>query len=181
VEHGMAVFMVTRGQWSMIDLVLYLVAAIEAPWVSIWTWAIADYEVEAIGGLLANGRITGARLIVDYSASHRNQNILADWQGRFGGESVRVCKNHAKLARVWNADWRFLARGSMNLNYNPRFEQADVTEGGPDYELVQSIEDEMPIVGLMPSFAEAANASGLGGAFDRGTLGMFAGLPAWKP
>ncbi len=181
VSLGMSVFAITRGQFSMIDVVQYLVRSIEDADISVWTWTIADYEIEAVGGLTANGRIRSARLIVDYSASQRNRVLLAEWRERFGAESVRVCRTHAKIARVWNDSWRFLARGSMNLNWNPRFEQVDVTEGGADFDLVERIEAEMPIVGAEPSAAEAARASRLGRAFEAGTLEMFAGMPPWKP
>lgn len=178
---GMSVFAITRGQFSMIDVVQYLVRSIEVAHISVWTWTIADYEVEAVGGLMANGQIRSARLIVDYSASQRNRVLLNEWRDRFGEETVRVCRTHAKIARVWNEGWRFLARGSMNLNWNPRFEQVDLTEGGDDYDLVEHIEEEMPVVGREPSAAEAANASSLGRAFEAGTLAMFSGLPSWKP
>jgi hypothetical protein len=34
----------------------------------------------------------------------------------------------------------------MNLNFNPRFEQFDITEGGEDFELVARIEDGLPVL-----------------------------------
>lgn len=181
VALGMSVFAITRGQFSMIDVVQYLVRSIEVADISVWTWTVADYEIEAVGGLMANGQIRSARLIVDYSASQRNRALLAEWRERFGGESVRVCRTHAKISRVWNESWHFLARGSMNLNWNPRFEQLDVTEGGDDFGLVERIEAEMPVLGPEPSAVEAANASGLGRTFEARTLAMFTGMPSWKP
>ena len=147
---------------------------------SVWTWAIADYEVEAMAGLMANKAIVGARLVVDRScgatqrADHRG---LARAVRRRGG---RVCKNHAKMARVWTAERRVLIRGSMNLNFNPRFEQADITEGGEDFDLVQRIEDELPVLRPMCSNAEAESASKLSLAFEASELAMFAGVKPWS-
>jgi hypothetical protein len=68
----------------------------------------------------------------------------------------------------------------MNLNFNPRFEQADITEGGSDFDLVEQIEDELPILPARSSNAEAMTASGLSRAYERSTLEMFGGLRTWQ-
>ena len=182
VTRGMALFALTRGQFSMIDMIQHVLACVGPAAVSVWTWAIADYEVEVFEALLVDERITGARLVVDYSASKRNTDLLTRWERRFGTGSVRVCKNHAKIARVWTADTRVLLRGSCNLNLNPRFEQIDVTEGGADFELVGEIEEAMKVLPLKQcSHADAQAASGLEDAFGEPVLAAFRGLPVWKP
>ena len=76
---------------------------------------------------MAPQEITSGRLVIDASADRRNGTIIEQWRARFGAEAVRICKNHAKLARDWNDRFRLLLRGSMNLNFNPRFEQLDIT------------------------------------------------------
>lgn len=100
---------------------------------------------------------------------------------RFGAESVKVVKNHAKIARLWNDSTKLLIRGSMNLNWNPRFEQLDVTEGGEDFELVARIEDELPTLPRKYSNADVETASGLSKAFERSQLDMFKSLKPWQP
>jgi hypothetical protein len=179
IEHGMHCFLVTRGQFSMLDMVKHVVSELGPSEVSIWTWAIADYEVEAMAGLMGMASITGARLIVDRSAEQRSSPTIQSWRDRFGVEAVRVCKNHAKIARVWNGERRVLLRGSMNLNFNPRFEQADITEGGADFDLVTQLEDELPVLPARCANAEADAASGLGRAYEQSTLSMFGGVKVW--
>ena len=174
-----SLFLLTRGQFSMLDMVLHVLNELGTCDVSIWTWAIADYEVEAMTGLIVDKRITGARLIVDRSAENRNADILQTWRKRFGVETVRVCKNHAKVARVWNGTHRVLLRGSMNLNFNPRFEQADITVNGPDFDMVSRVEDELPVLPPQCSNAEAEAATKLGQAFELGELIPFRGLKTW--
>jgi hypothetical protein len=44
--------------------------------------------------------ITSGRLVIDASADRRNGVIIEQWRQRFGGQAVRICKNHAKIARV---------------------------------------------------------------------------------
>ena len=180
ITPGMSLFLLTRGQFSMLDMVQHVVAELGRAEVSVWTWAIADYEVEAMAALMATEAIVGARLVVDRSAEQRSATTIAAWRDRFGVEAVCVCKNHAKVCRVWTPERHVLIRGSMNLNYNPRFEQADITEGGEDFDLVARIEDELPVLRPMCSNTEADTASGLGKAFESSTLALFSGVKPWS-
>jgi len=179
VESGLSLFAVTRGQFSMIDVINHLIAEVGPCHVSVWTWAIADYEVQAFTTLLERREILGTNLIVDTSAEKRNSDLIQQWRNRFGAETVKVCKNHSKIARVWTDDFRLLARGSMNLNFNPRFEQLDVTEGGADFDLVKEIEEELPVLRANASNSEVDKASKLSLAYESGTLDMFKGTKVW--
>lgn len=179
IDPGLRLFLVTRGQFSMLDMVQHVVNELGPSCVSVWTWAVADYEVQAMAALMARQDIVSARLVVDRSAEQRSAATVQAWRDRFGASAVHVCKNHAKLCRVWNADRRVLLRGSMNLNFNPRFEQADITEGGPEFDLVAKLEDELPVLQPLCSNAEAETASGLSKAFELSQLAMFHGLKVW--
>jgi hypothetical protein len=130
VEPGMSLFAITRGQFSMIDAVLHVLDAVGPARLSLWTWTIADYELDVFRALMGDGRVTDGRLVIDFSARKRNAGILADWRTAFGRNSIRTVVNHAKIATVEGNGLRVLLRGSMNLNFNPRFEQLDITEGG---------------------------------------------------
>jgi hypothetical protein len=176
---GMSVFAVTRGQWSMIDAIFHCLREVGPSHISVWTWTIADYELEAMGGLMARQEILSATLVIDQSADRRNAATIDQWRGRFGVESVRICKNHAKIARVWNGDLRLLLRGSMNLNFNPRFEQFDLTEGGEDFSLVEKIESELPVLPRKYSNAEVEAATKVSQAFEKQQLAMFAATKVW--
>lgn len=180
IETGMSLFAITRGQFSMLDCILHCLDRIGEASVSVWTWAIADYEVEAMCGLMARCEIDDGRLILDASANQRNPEIVDKWRDRFGDERVKVCRNHAKIARVWNEDFKLLLRGSMNLNYNPRFEQLDVSEGGPEFDLVGRIEDELPLLPRKYDNAQVESATGLNKAFEYSTLQMFRGVKPWS-
>lgn len=179
VEPGMALFAITRGQFSMLDAVQHVLSQVGRAEVSIWTWAIAEYEVEVFTAFLRDGRITGGTLVIDRSAEQRNAALIQEWRERFGADRVRVCTTHAKIARVWTGDRRVLLRGSMNLNFNPRFEQLDITEGGPDFDLVSEIEGELPVLRPMCEYAEAERASKTSKAFETSTLELFRGTKVW--
>lgn len=128
VVPGMSLFAMTRGQFSMIDAVLHCLDCVGPAEVSLWTWTVAEYEVQCMERLMMDKRITGATLIVDHGARNKNRPILEKWIDLFGPRSVRLVVNHAKIATVRTADLSLLLRGSMNLNFNPRFEQFDLTE-----------------------------------------------------
>lgn len=179
LEHGLAVFAITRGQFSMVDAVLHVLDQTGPAFVSLWTWTIADYEVSVFNRLNHDQRITGGRLVIDHGARQKNLSLIQAWQKQFGAESVRYVLNHAKIATVQNDRFKVLIRGSMNLNFNPRFEQLDVTEGGPDFDLVREIEETLPILPNDCSGAEVFKASRVGDAFEKNTLALFEHCKTW--
>jgi hypothetical protein len=180
IEKDMALFAITRGQWSMIDAINHCVDQLGSAHASIWTWAIADYEVEVVQAMIADRRLMSASLICDASSAQgRNAATVDAWRDRFGPDSVRMVRTHAKIARVWNDDYRLLLRGSMNLNFNPRFEQFDITEGGPDFDLVESMEAEIPILPGHASHADVDAASKLSRSWEASTLEMFGKTKVW--
>lgn len=179
IERGMHLFAMTRGQFSMIDAILHCLDVVGTASVSVWTWAVADYEVEAMGGLMARDAIREGTLICDASSDNRSPEVIQKWRDRFGADHVRICRNHSKVARVWNDEFRILLRGSMNLNYNPRFEQLDITEGYEDFDLVERIEGELPVLPPKYTHAEVEAASSLGKAFELTQLKLFRGIKPW--
>jgi hypothetical protein len=180
IEKDISLFAITRGQFSMLDAVSHAIKQIGPCQISVWTWAIADYEVECFELFMNMTDITGGNLIIDRSAVQRNASLIERWRSIFGINSVRICKNHAKIATVENEKYKILLRGSMNLNFNPRFEQLDITEGGADFALVREIENELPILKSNASNLEAMNATKLGLAYEAGTLNLFGGIKVWQ-
>ena len=82
VVPGMALFAVTRGQWSMIDAILHVLDQVGPSAVSLWTWTVAEYEVQVLGRLRDDGRVTGGRLIIDAGARGKNAGIIRDWRAK---------------------------------------------------------------------------------------------------
>lgn len=146
IEKGLSLFAVTRGQFSMLDAILHCLDCVGAARISVWTWVIADYEVERFSQLMTDGRLLSALLVVDGAAREKNAKLLSFWKSNFGADSVRYVRNHAKIATIETDEFRLLLRGSMNLNFNPRFEQLDVSEGCPAFDLVREIERSLPIL-----------------------------------
>lgn len=182
LDFGSSVFAITRGQWSMIDAILHTLDCCEGPCsVSVWTWTVAEYEIQTLSRLRRDERVSDGRLIIDIGSREKNAELIREWRLSFGQSTVRFVRNHAKIALIEDAAGRkFALRGSMNLNFNPRFEQFDLTEGGPEFELIRSIEDELP--SDVATVAEARRATKIDSAFDENTLSLFGdGLKTWRP
>jgi len=188
IRAGLALFAVTRGQFSMVDAVQHVLTACAPARLSLWTWTIAEYEVQSFAALASSGAVDAATLIIDApgkpggrraAKSRVNHRMIRLWQARFGSESVRCLRTHAKIATVEGNGLRVLLRGSMNLNFNPRFEQLDISEGCPAFDLVRELESGMPILAPDAPAADVARASGVGRADYAADLAPFVNLKTW--
>lgn len=105
VSAGSAVFCITRGQWSIIDAILHVLDQVGPAAISLWTWTVAEYEVQVLTRLMQDKRLTGATLIIDQgtrtknarvsSKEHKNSEIIGEWKRYFGADSVRYTLNHS--------------------------------------------------------------------------------------
>jgi hypothetical protein len=179
IEKGSSLFAITRGQFSMIDAILACLDQCGPAKVSLWTWTIAEYEIQCLERLRNDNRITEATLVIDHIGIKKNRTLLNQWQDQFGAQSVRFVVNHSKIATISDGNFTLLLRGSMNLNFNPRFEQFDLTEGGEDYELVKRIESELEILPITCNGAEVYKSSKVSSAFDKETLDLFSQTKVW--
>ena len=128
----------------MIDLATAVLETTGPADVAVWTWSIAEYEVEALSAFLNDGRVQSLRLVMDWAGLNRDMPIVAEFQSKFGLDCIRVTKTHAKIVAITTeCGWRVVIRGSMNLNANPRFEQFDVSDDQGIYSVVGEMMDEL--------------------------------------
>jgi hypothetical protein len=180
LEKGCSLFAITRGQFSMIDAALACLDQVGRSKISLWTWTVAEYEIECLERLRIDGRISHGTMIIDSSARIKNRSLIQQWQRTYGSESVRYVLNHAKVFTIESeSGFKLLLRGSMNLNYNPRFEQFDLTEGGADFDLVREIEESLPLLPDDCKGKEVYKASKVSAAFDPEQLELFSGVKTW--
>lgn len=180
IHNNMSLFAITRGQFSMIDAVLACLDQTKTPAsISLWTWTIAEYEIECMQRLMADKRLKQGRLIIDSGARKKNIELINQWRSSFGSNSVKYVVNHAKIATIETDEYKLLLRGSMNLNFNARFEQFDITEGGEDFYLVKEIENELPFLPDNCSNSDSYKASKVSEAFNPEQLSIFTGAKVW--
>src|ERR1043166_8804923 len=82
-EAGMSLFAITRGQWSMIDAVLHVVDQVGPAHLSLWTWTLAEYEIEVLIRLHGGGHLLSGLLIVVAGARSKHAATIRAWQRAF--------------------------------------------------------------------------------------------------
>lgn len=129
---GMELFGLTRGQFSLADLLVAILAKTGPAALAISTWTAAVTDISKMMSLLESGQITSCRFLVDQTLPRRTPALAAQIRKLFGDDAIRVTKTHAKFATLVNDEWQVALRSSMNLNQNPRLESFQV---GHDPEL----------------------------------------------
>lgn len=128
IAKGERLIGMTKGQFSLIDLIKAVLRSTGPASVTVSTWTTGIRDAEEASWLLSSGEITSFRLLTDRSFPARQPRYAADLLRRFGRESIVCTRTHAKFAVIRGADLHVAIRSSMNLNRNPRFEQFDLDE-----------------------------------------------------
>ena len=128
LRHGMDVFAFSKGQYSLSDVVRWVLEQTGPSDVIVSTWTAAQADIESAFQLLNHGHIRSLRWLVDFSFPRRQPAYCAALRKRFGDDAIRLSKNHAKFVLILNEAWSVVVRTSMNLNENPRFEYVELSE-----------------------------------------------------
>ena len=127
----------TRGQFSLSDLIEAILSKTGPAALSISTWTAAQSSVATMLQLLQSGKITRCRWLVDVTFVRRVPQLVSEIRRSFGDDAIRVTRTHAKFATITNETWQVAIRSSMNLNQNPRMESYEI---GNDPELCRWLE-----------------------------------------
>lgn len=130
IERGCEIYGLTKGQWSLIDLIEHCLAYTGPAHCVLSTWTAAGADMTFAQGFLQDNRLLSLRLVVDYSFVTRQPAFTAAIKAieSFGGDSIRCCKTHAKFVLLRNDEWNVVIRTSMNLNENRRIENFEVSD-----------------------------------------------------
>jgi len=121
------VFGVTKGQFSLIDLIQAVVAKTGPADLVVSTWTAATADVKSCLEFMQAGQLTGARFLIDFSFQRRQPAVAQAIRDTFGHNSLRVTQNHAKFFMLNAPGWTVTCKTSMNLNQNPRLEDFDLS------------------------------------------------------
>jgi hypothetical protein len=154
---GCEIFGFTKGQFSLIDIITACLSQTGPAHVDISTWTAANADIRHAQQFVESGKILSTRWVVDRSFPSRQPEYFADLVRRFGADSIRITKTHAKFCTISNENWSIVIRTSMNLNRNPRFENFEISDD-PDFQAYfKMIVDEIfssPDVGELPTNRE---------------------------
>lgn len=165
IEPGCELFVLTFGQFSLINALVELIRQTGPAEVVLATWTAAEADLTIAASMLERAAITRMRLIVDHNFMRRpNARKLADAMRQlFGDGCIRTTASHAKFLAIRNAAWTLAVRTSMNLNQNPRLENIEISDDPALCAFLESIADEL--------FREQQP-----GVFD-GSLPLLSGIP----
>lgn len=125
---GCEIFGLSKGQFSLVDIMRHCLEASGPADVLVSTWTAANADLGFAYELLRSGSIRSMRFVVDFSFPTRQPEYAAALRERFGDDCVRVTKTHAKFVVVRNESWSLVIRSSMNLNENRRLESFEVSD-----------------------------------------------------
>lgn len=128
ITPGCEIFGLSKGQFSLVDIITHCLATTGPADVVISTWTAANADLGFANELLTAGAIRTLRFIVDFSFPTRQPEYCAALRERFGDGALRVTKTHAKFVVIRNENWNIVIRSSMNLNENKRLESFEVSD-----------------------------------------------------
>ncbi len=128
ITRGCEIFGLSKGQYSVIDVVEHCLASTGPADVLVATWNCAPNDGRFLANLADVGLIRSIRFILDHSFQVREPASIAFLVERFGADSIRTTVNHAKFVVLRNAEWNVCIRTSANLNENLRMECFEISD-----------------------------------------------------
>jgi len=128
ITHGCEIYGLSKGQFSLIDLIEHVLDATGPAHLTVSTWTAAGADLAHCHQLLGDGRVLTARWLVDFSFPARQPTYCQQLRDRFGDAAIACTANHAKFVLVRNAEWAVVVRTSMNLNWNRRLESYEISD-----------------------------------------------------
>ena len=153
-------FILTKGQLSLIDIILEVSKQIEPFDLALTTWTIGETEIRKLHNLKVEGQIKDIKMVIDRSFQTRCPGPFGVLMECFGYAPIRVLENHSKVILIKNKAWNIVIRTSMNMNRNARVEQIDLSD---DEKLLT------PLLGLFDEvFEEQPEGDGFKGKLYHG-------------
>lgn len=145
IAPGCRIVGVTKGRFSLIDLLAVVLDQTGPADVTVSTWATSIEDAESLSGL---ERVRTMTLLVDRSLPSRGPDYHERLTRAFG-DRVLFTRVHAKFALVRNGRWNIAIRTSMNLNRNIRLEQFDLDDDAAICDFLQAVVTEVAALGVL--------------------------------
>jgi len=115
------------GEWSMHELLYYMLVRHGSSNVYITTWAISEIAMRSLCNYMKEGLIKELHLLCDYRNTSRKPAELAYIEQN--ATRIKLGKCHAKLTVIDALAMPVLISGSANYTRNPRFESGSIHFG----------------------------------------------------
>lgn len=178
LPRGGRMLVLTRGQFSLLDLIHAILERTGPASVMFTSWSTGLNDADQMRWLLDEGHIRTLRFFSGNGFQDRHPEYVERLRALFGDDCVVTAELHCKIAVIVNDGWAVCVRSSCNLNRNPRIEQFDV-------------DDSRPMAEWLLNWSEALASTGAKGwdPADRGLVrdrlkvwgGEWAERPATRP
>lgn len=118
----------TRGEFSMIDLIKAVLEKVGSSHVICTTWSAGIKDANQVKWMMDTNLIKSFKLITDHSYSSRQKKYALSLTELFGKENIRTSEIHAKFTLIHNENYKVTIRTSMNLNANITCENFEIDE-----------------------------------------------------
>lgn len=128
-DKGCRIMGLTRGSFSLIDLIHSVLKKTGPADVKCVTWSAGIKDVNQIKWMLDSSLIRSFTIITDHSYQSRQSKYAMTITDLFGAENIRTSHIHAKFTLISNEDYKVAISTSMNLNANKTCENFELNEG----------------------------------------------------
>lgn len=148
IEKDVRLIGLTKGQFSLIDLIYSTLQKIGPSDVIVATWSAGIKDANTVKWMLEDTLIKSFLLITDHSYANRQKKYVLALTDLFGKENIRTSEIHAKFVLISNENYKICIRTSMNLNANRTCETFELDENADIYnfyyKFVESTFGEVP-------------------------------------
>lgn len=148
IKKGVSIIGLTRGQFSLIDLIYAILKTIGASDVICTTWSAGIKDANTVKWMCESDLIKSFLLITDHSYVTRQSKYALEITQLFGEQNIRTSEIHAKFCLISNDDFKITIRTSMNLNANRTCENFEIDDSEEVYEFYKNF--VVQIFGEMP-------------------------------
>lgn len=128
----------TRGQFSLIDLIYSILQNIGRSDVICATWSAGIKDANTVKWMVDSNLINSFLLVTDHSYVTRQSKYAVQLTELFGKENIRTSELHAKFVLIKNEQYKICIRTSMNLNANRTCESFEIDD---DYSIYSFYEN----------------------------------------
>jgi hypothetical protein len=143
---GSRVIGLTKGQFSLLHLLLELLKKTGPAHVVCATWSAGLYDASVMKEYKDSGNILSFMLVTDRSYSTRQKQYALSIEEAFGADAIRTTNLHAKFVLLWNDNYAVVIRSSMNLNENKRCENFDIDDDKDIFAFYKRFIDEVELL-----------------------------------
>lgn len=128
LAHGARIMGLTRGEFSLIDLIHSILKKTGPAHVVCCTWSAGIKDVHQVKWLQDSELLRSFKLVTDHSFKTRQNKYALAIEDLFGLDNIRTSEIHAKFCLIHNEAWSVCIRTSMNLNANRTCESFEIDD-----------------------------------------------------